>query len=153
MGRPEPVGAIIARYAPTILGKGPAMTQPTVDQHTPYQRIGGATTVRRVVDRLYAWILRDDNLYLPYFEHLDMVPLRAHMVKLLSQVLGGPHEYTGRDLAVAHARLNITAEHYGRVGDYLIAALLVEHTPPDIIAAVQDVLAAQQPNIVAPRPT
>jgi hemoglobin len=120
----------------------------TTETTTMYERIGGAPTVRRVVDRLYAWTLRDDELYLSYFEGRDLTRLRAHMVALLSQVLGGPREYHGRDLADAHAGLGITDAHYSRVGDYLVAALLVEHAPEDIVAAVQGVLVEQRPAIV-----
>jgi hemoglobin len=66
------------------------VTSPTTQPaESMYTRIGGAPTVRRVVDRMYAWILRDDVLYLRYFDGVDMAPLKAHMVALLSQLLGG----------------------------------------------------------------
>lgn len=129
-----------------------------------YQRVGGAPTVRRVVDRMYAWIFHDDVLYLRYFVHVEKPTIKAHMVKLLSQVLGGPNQYTGRDLGEAHAHLRdsegrpvaVTAEHYARVGDYVIAALLVEHPPTDVLDAVRGVLASAESQIVgapvSPRP-
>jgi hemoglobin len=121
-----------------------------------YLRVGGAHAVRRVVDRLYAWIWHDDVLYLRYFANIDKPTLKAHMVRLLSEVLGGPVRYTGRDLGVAHAHLRdsegrpapVTAEHYARVVDYVVAALLVEHPPADILEAVRDVLDSVKPQIV-----
>jgi hemoglobin len=130
------------------------VTAPTANP-SMYARIGGAPTVRRVVDRLYAWIFHDDVLYLRYFANVDKPTLKAHMVRLLSQVLGGPTQYT-RDLGDAHARLRdsegrpvtVTAEHYARVADYVIAGLLVEHPPTDILEAVRGVLASVQPQIV-----
>jgi truncated hemoglobin YjbI len=68
------------------------VTAPTANP-SMYARIGGAPTVRRVVDRLYAWIFHDDVLYLRYFANVDKPTLKAHMVRLLSQVLGGPTQY------------------------------------------------------------
>lgn len=130
------------------------MTMPAAE--TAFERIGGATAVRRVVDRLYACIVRDDQLFLTYFEPIDLPRLKAHMVKLLSQVLGGPAGYSGRDLREAHAHLRdangspvrVTAAHYHRVCDYVIAALLIEHAPPDVVDAVKGVLAQVQGDIV-----
>lgn len=113
-----------------------------------YDRIGGAATVRRVVDRLYYWISRDDELFLRYFADVSLPRLRAHMVTLLSQALGGPGEYTGRELAEAHAGLQITAEHHQRVCDYVVAGLLVEHAPRDVVNAVADLLDDLRPKVV-----
>lgn len=113
-----------------------------------YDRLGGGEVVRSVVERLYLLITEDDQLR-GYFDNVDLTSQKRHMAALLSQVLGGPKEYDGRDLAVAHAPLGITAEHYARVGDYLVAALLVAHAPRDIIDAVADVLEASRSQIVA----
>jgi hemoglobin len=114
-----------------------------------YERIGGAGTVRSVVERLYALILEDEQLR-SYFDNVDLPSQRRHMAALLSQVLGGPAGYDGRDLAEAHAPLDITAEHYARVGDYLTAALLIAHAPRDVVDAAADVLTAAQSQIVSP---
>ncbi|NJC72076.1 group 1 truncated hemoglobin [Planosporangium thailandense] len=113
-----------------------------------YDRLGGGEVVRSVVERLYVLIIEDEQLH-SYFDNVDLASQKRHMAALLSQVLGGPKEYDGRALAVAHAPLGITAEHYARVGDYLTAALLVAHAPRDIIDAVGDVLTASRSQIVA----
>jgi hemoglobin len=114
-----------------------------------YDRLGGQPAVRRIVDRLYASTLRDDKLYHRYFEGVDMVPLRAHMVMLLSQLLSG--SALTFDLGKAHAGLNITNDHYDRVGDYLIAAIRIEHVPTDVLIAIEDTLEAVRPLIVTVR--
>lgn len=111
---------------------------------TPLERIGGTPAVRRVVDRLYFWVYRDDELYLPYFTRVSLPSLKAHMVSLLSHLLGG-REYEGRELISVHAPLNIAERHYDRVTDYVMAALYEEHVPRDIIAAVDERLADLRP--------
>lgn len=112
-----------------------------------YERIGGAETVRSVVERLYVLIIEDERLR-GYFDTVNLAGQKRHMAALLSQVLGGPKEYDGRGLAEAHAPLHITPEHYALVGDYLTAALLIAHAPRDVIDAVADVLAASESQVV-----
>ena len=87
-----------------------------------YERIGGADTVRSVVDRLYLLIIEDERLR-AYFDDVDLTGQQRHMAALLSQVLGGPKEYEGRELLEAHA-------------------------PGDVIEAVGEVLAASRSQVV-----
>lgn len=114
---------------------------------TPYEIIGGAPTIRSAVERLYFWICKDDLLYNRYFRGVDMPSLKAHMVALLGQTLGGPRLYSGRDMAAAHVHLHIEPGHYDRVGKYVVATLLVEQAPWEIIDTVQDVLAKLKPSV------
>jgi truncated hemoglobin YjbI len=116
-------------------------------EESMYGRVGGADAVRTVVDRLYVLVLEDEQLR-PYFETVELPQLKGHMVALLSQILGGPRLYQGRDLAEAHLPLGISNEHYARVGDYLMAALLVAHAPHDIVNAVTGVLESTRDSIV-----
>ena len=69
-----------------------------------YEKIGGGPAVRAVVDRFYELILADDQL-VGFFEGTDLSTLKRHQVLLISQVLGGPANYDGRDLRDAHAGL------------------------------------------------
>ncbi|MGC9668735.1 group I truncated hemoglobin [Planosporangium sp. 12N6] len=125
-----------------------AATDVVVTARSMYERIGGADTVRSVVDRLYVLITEDERLR-PYFDGVDLTGQKRHMAALLSQVLGGPKAYTGRDLRQAHASLHITTEHYALVGDYLTAALLIAHAPHDVVDAVGEVLSASRSQVVA----
>ena len=128
------------------------VSSPATPPATAYEAIGGAPTVRSAVDRLYFWISRDDDLFNAYFRDVNLGALKAHMVALLSQTLGGPKTYTGREMHEAHAGLAIRPEHYDRVVDYVEAALLVEHCPRPILHVVQGVLASLKPAIVAQGP-
>jgi hemoglobin len=119
----------------------------TDTQATMYERLGGGPVIRTIVDRLYAWIARDDELWIPYFQRVQLQTLKAHMVRLLTKVLDGPDSYSGRALKDAHAHLHITPEHYDRVADYVLASLLVAHAPRDILAAVEALLLELRPQI------
>ncbi|WP_433361678.1 group I truncated hemoglobin [Actinoplanes sp. CA-142083] len=113
-----------------------------------YARVGGEPAVTEAVNRLYRVILADDRLS-PYFEHVDIGQLKTHMVALLSQVLGGPEAYSGRDLRMAHTGLGITREHYDLVGAYLIGVLAGLGVDDEVLDAVRGVLAASVDDVAA----
>jgi hemoglobin len=113
-----------------------------------YERIGGEPAVSEAVDRLYRVILADDRLS-PYFGHADLAQLKGHMIALLSQVLGGPADYSGRELRAAHTGLGVTPEHYDLVGAYLVGVLAGLGADDEILDAVRGVLAATAGDIIA----
>lgn len=121
---------------------------PITNARSDYERIGGAPAVRQVVQRFYELVLADPQLA-PFFEGVDMPRLKRHQVLLISQVLGGPAEYAGRDLREAHARLRIGSDDFGRVVTHLVAALREANVDPDIIGRVGATLAASEGDIVA----
>ncbi|MBQ1046968.1 group 1 truncated hemoglobin [Micromonospora sp. C51] len=113
-----------------------------------YERIGGAASVKAAVELFYDRVLADEELA-GYFAEVDMAGQRRHLALMLTVVLGGPNEYTGRDLASAHQPLNIPVAHYVMVGEHLTATLTQLGVPGDIIADVQAVLAQVQDQVVA----
>jgi hemoglobin len=119
-----------------------------VDSHSDYDSVGGAPAVTAVVDRFYQLVLADPQLS-GYFDGVDLARLKRHQVLLVSQVLGGPAQYDGRDLATAHAALDVTPAHFGRVVEHLVAAMQEAGVPPEIIERVGGVLAKTEPDIVA----
>lgn len=111
-----------------------------------YERVGGRPAVKAVVERFYERVLADRNLT-HYFTGLDeagMTQLKRHQVAMVSQVLGGPREYTGRELGEAHEALKITAIDYRRVSHLLVGTLWEFKVPEDIIFEVSEVLASLQ---------
>jgi hemoglobin len=117
------------------------------DAATDYERVGGGPAVAEVVRRFYELVLADPQLQ-HYFVDVDMTRLKRHQVLLVSQVLGGPAEYDGRDLAEAHAGLNIGNDDFGRVVQHLTAALEESGVDSDIIGRVGAALAGTAPDIV-----
>ena len=126
------------------------MTQPEAGEPTKrsdYDAVGGGAAVSAVVGRFYELILGDPRLA-PFFEGVDMSALKRHQVFLVSQVMGGPVEYTGRELSDAHARLHIGDDDFEAVVGHLVAALKEFDVPQDIIDRVVAALAATRPDIV-----
>ncbi|KRC61086.1 hypothetical protein ASE14_09095 [Agromyces sp. Root81] len=120
-------------------------TQP--EAQSDYAAVGGAPAVTAVVNRFYELVLGDDRL-LKHFEGIEMVRLKRHQVALVSQVMGGPVAYEGRDLRAAHANMGITAEEFGAVAEHLIAALTEAGVPSEIVDRTVTAVAATQPDIV-----
>ena len=117
-----------------------------------YQVIGGAETVRDVVDRLYAAVLGDPELA-GYFGGVDIARLKRHQALLLTRLLGGPNGYDGRDLTTAHAGLWISDAHFARVGGHLLAALSAAGAPERVLTAISATLASVRTSVVtAPAP-
>ena len=89
---------------------------------TLYEWCGGFAALRRLTDVFYKRVLDDPQLK-AYFDGVDMTTLRAHQAKLLVQVTGGPVGYEGRELAAAHAGLDITSADFERVVAHLAGTL------------------------------
>ncbi len=129
----------------------------SLDSQTPptwvsmFERIGGAPIVMLIVNRLYQ-LIGDDPQLAPLFDDVDISRVRRHMTALLAQLLGGPSQGTGPDLAAVHQPLRITGEQYARVGNYLLACLHIEHAPADIVATVANALTALRLDIVNHQP-
>lgn len=113
-----------------------------------YERVGGAPAIKAVVDRFYELVLGDERLA-GYFTGTELTPLKRHQVLLISQVMGGPAQYDGRDLKQAHAGLDITGEDFGLVVSYLAQALNEAGVPAEIIARVGERLGEARADVVA----
>ena len=111
-----------------------------------YERIGGGTAVKAVVDRFYELILADGRL-VGFFDGADMPSLKRHQVLLISQVLGGPANYDGQDLREAHAHLDISLDDYLNVVSHLVQAMVENRVPPEIIERVGEALAETQRDV------
>ena len=112
-----------------------------------YDLVGGGPAIKAVVDRFYDLLLGDERLT-TYFTGRDMPQLKRHQVLLISQVMGGPAQYDGRDLRRAHDGLDITPGDFALVVSYLGKALTDAGVPEQIIGRVGGALAAARPDIV-----
>ena len=129
------------------------MTSPSGDQQSDvleqsdYAAVGGAPAITAVVNRFYDLVVADDRLG-GYFEGVEMVRLKRHQVALVSQVMGGPVEYSGRDLSVAHQGMGISTGDFAVVVDHLVTALTEAGVEPAIIGRVGDALGGTESDIV-----
>lgn len=87
-----------------------------------YDRLGGAAAVNVAVENFYRKMLSDERVA-HFFDDVDMDRQMAKQGAFLTMVMGGPHNYTGRDMQAAHAKLlsrglndshvDIVIEHLG----------------------------------------
>jgi len=112
-----------------------------------YQRLGQDVGIRTAVDDFYVRVVADPHLA-PYFAGIDLARLRRHQTALLSQVTGGPVEYSGRDLAAGHAGLGITPADFDRVVGHLVDTLTALGVSAEDIGAVGAALSAHRDDIV-----
>lgn len=113
-----------------------------------FESLGAEVGIKKVVDEFYVRVTNDPELA-PYFTETDMPALRRHQVAMLSAATGGPNLYTGRDVAEAHAHLNITEKHFDRVVEHLVDSLSHFDVDSNTIEQVGAVLAPLRPSIVS----
>jgi hemoglobin len=99
------------------------------------------------VNDFYVRVLADPQLA-PYFEDVDLARLKRHQVLLVTKVLGGPDNYTGRPLDEAHDGLGITSDHFTAVVGHLAGAMKDAGVPDDIIGRAGAAVVATEPDIV-----
>lgn len=128
----------------------PEETAVTAEAPSMYERIGGAPTIREAVDRFYRRLLADEELA-PYFAG-DLTTLKQHQAALLTQVLGGPARYAGRDLKTAHESFKIPATHFRRVVFYLVGTVWELGAPMDVVMAIGETVSSLQGQIVHAEP-
>lgn len=102
---------------------------------TLYERIGGEVAVDAAVDKFYEKVLADDRIN-HLFEGIDMARQAKHQKKFLTYAFGGPANYTGRTMSIAHKRLveekGLTDAHFDAVIENLGATLKELGLPDDI---------------------
>jgi hemoglobin len=90
-----------------------------------YERIGGEPAVLAAVDLFYEKVLNDE-LTKPFFASLDMAAQTKKQVAFMTLAFGGPDEYKGRDLRIAHSGLvakGLGDAHFDAVAGHLAATL------------------------------
>ena len=90
-----------------------------------FERIDGPGAVEAAVDLFYRKVLMDDEIS-KFFDTTDMGGQRAKQKAFLTMAFGGPNEYTGADLRVAHEKLvadGLNDSHFDKVAGHLRATL------------------------------
>ena len=116
---------------------------------TLYEKYGGFPTVSKLIQSFYVKVDESEQLA-PYFSGVDKQHLIDHQTKFFSKILGGPVNYTGRELKVVHATMGITEGAFAEVSDLLVETLEdleVEESDIKTIIGIVDML---KPDIVIP---
>ena len=114
---------------------------------TAFERIGGASAVLTVVERLYARVGADPALA-PYFRATNMPQQRDKLVGMVSEALGGPRSPWMTGLVQAHRGRGITHEHFDLMVGHLLAVLDELDLPPREVRLVARWLAAARDAVV-----
>ena len=117
-------------------------------QMSLFDRLGGAHAITAAAGLFYRQVLADP-LLAPYSGDVDMERQVAKQVAFLTMALGGPDQYTGRDLRTAHAGLaGLTDEHVDRVIGHLAQTLRELGVAGDDIAAAGAVAASARDDVL-----
>lgn len=103
-----------------------------------YEQIGGAAAVDQAVEIFYRKVLSDDRIS-RFFDDVDMDAQAAKQKAFITMALGGPNQYTGRDMRTAHARLvkdGLDDSHFDAVVENLGATLQELGVPADTIGTI-----------------
>jgi hemoglobin len=119
----------------------------TVVAPSLFEQLGGAASIEAVVEDFYGRVLADETLR-PVFAGIDLDNLRRHQTRFMSYALGGPNQYTGRSMRLAHAGLGITAAQFGAVAGHLEASLTSFDVPRHLIDQVIAHVAALRGEVV-----
>ncbi|MEZ5291498.1 MAG: methyl-accepting chemotaxis protein [Vicinamibacterales bacterium] len=122
------------------------MSSPAVNA-TLFERLGGVPAIKAAVDAFYVRVLGDPGLS-PFFEGVNMRSQKSKLNAFLTQGLGGPQVYKGRDMASAHQHLPITKEHFDLVAGHLVATLNDLGVPAPLIDEVVAAVAPLAPEII-----
>lgn len=107
----------------------PTAPQTSQDRGSFYDAIGGRDALRRLIDAFYEQVLLDPVLQ-PVFAHFTPTHI-DHVVVWLTEVFGGPAEYTARlgghhALLEHHVDLAITEQQRARWAELLITTAAKE---------------------------
>ncbi|WP_169713566.1 group I truncated hemoglobin [Paludifilum halophilum] len=113
-----------------------------------YDELGGEKAITAVVNEFYDRMIDDDRVR-HYFVHTNTDRLRKHQISFfVSHLLGGPKEYKGSTLRMAHQGLNITFDAYEIAIKHLNRSLIKYNVPLDIRVKVEAFLRTMKPHII-----
>jgi hemoglobin len=103
---------------------------------TLYERIGGEAAVNAAVELFYRKVLNDYRIN-RFFGHTDMETQIAKQKAFFTMAFGGPNNYTGQDMRVAHAhmvKMGLDDSHFDAVMEHLGASLQELKVPSELIS-------------------
>ena len=108
--------------APAAQPDESAQTEAAALQKSLYDRLGGETAIKAVVDEFVANVGADTRIN-KYFANANLDRLKGHLVNQIGQASGGPQQYTGRDMKTAHAGMGIDEPAFNALVEDLVKAL------------------------------
>jgi len=139
------IGLILPIILSNIAEKGRNFTQePEADapaassEASVYEQIGGAAAVDAAVDVFYRRVLADAYV-VRFFEGVDMEKQAAKQNAFLTMVMGGPHNYTGKDMREGHkhlVKMGLNDSHFDHILMHLRATMAELGVPENLIQTI-----------------
>lgn len=121
--------------------------QSTSKKASLYERLGGEAGIRKIVNDTL-----DKNYNNPdvghFFQDVDMAQLKQRVFEFFSMGAGGPHQYTGKDMATAHTGLNISKRDFDIADRDTIEAIKENGVAEAEIQEVIGILGSMRPEII-----
>ncbi|EPJ51562.1 MAG: hypothetical protein OFPI_17180 [Osedax symbiont Rs2] len=114
---------------------------------TLFNKYGGFETFSAIASNFYKKVLDSEQIE-HYFRDIDINRLISHQTNFLAKALGGPDKYKGRDLALAHANMNISSADFNEVVELLEDALEEAGVEDADIAIILSVIGGLKQQIV-----
>ncbi len=102
--------------------EAPAQSEEVAPRASLYERLGGETAIKAVVDEFVANVGADTRIN-RYFANANLDRLKGHLVNQIGQASGGPQLYSGRDMKTAHTGMGIDGPAFDALVEDLVKAL------------------------------
>jgi len=116
-----------------------------------YERLGGQAAIMAAVDLFYQKVVTDE-LTRGFFESLDMAAQTKKQIAFMTWAFGGPAEFRGRDLTVAHANLvknkGLSDVHFDAVAKHLDATLRELGVAPELIQEAMGIVGSTREKVL-----
>ncbi|TWB68091.1 hemoglobin [Nitrospirillum amazonense] len=116
-----------------------------------YQTFGGQPGLISLVDDFMDGMMRDPDLR-PYFVNANRPHIKAELVAQFCATLGGPCEYKGMDMKMAHARYGIGDHEFNALVQDLQDAMDLHRIPYRAQNRFLAMLAPYRDDVVHPAP-
>lgn len=125
----------------------PVSTVHDTEPESLFERVGGDPAIRAVMEGFYARIMSDRELR-PVFERVNIERHSRRAAAFVAAAAGGPHEWSGRDMATAHRHLRVTNEQFDRVAAHLNDTLEAMTVPTGLIGELLILVGSLRAQIV-----
>jgi len=121
-----------------LMPKDDRAPAPAANEASVYDQIGGAAAVDAAVDVFYRRVLADAYV-VRFFQGVDMTKQAGKQKAFLTMVMGGPHNYTGKDMREGHRHLikmGLNDTHFDHILMHLRATLAELGVPENLIQTI-----------------
>lgn len=115
------------------------------NKNSLYKRIGGIYKIRLIVDDLIAKVRSDSHLGRFWKNRgIDSIRMeKKYLVDYICESIGGPYNYTGRDMLTVHHGMDIKDSDWEQMSQYLLSILynhqISEITAKEFIAKIEEI--------------